>query len=310
VIRWTVVDPGTTGNGHIYYAGMDNNAGAGGSGSPSFFAGDTASFLPPNPEEHTKYITFPQTHVLSSSQASYNKHTGVITLNIPLADVGSPPQGKVLYSVTAFTATSLTPQSSTTLFNLIDSTTPFDFVISAPGTNITPPPYSPGGSTSPKCQRATGSLHGQTVGRLKLGMTRTRARREITHYSTRGRRYEDFFCLRPVGIRAGYGYAKLVRALPRAQRRRLIGRIVFISTADRRYRLHGVRAGMSVRAARRRLHLNRAMRIGRNVWYLARNGSSRGVLKTRHGRVLEVGVANRSLTANRARERRLLRAFG
>lgn len=310
LIRWTVVDPGTTGNGHIYYAGMDNNAGLGGSGTPSFFAGDTAGIPPANPEEHTKYFAYPQTHVLSSSQASYDKHTGVITLNIPLADVGNPPLGKVLYSATAFSATSLSPQSSDTLFNLIDSTPPFDFVISAPGTNITPPPYSPSGKTSTRCQAATGRLHGQTVGRLKLGMTRTRARREITHYSTRGRRHEDFFCLRPVGIRAGYGYAKLVRVLPRAQRRRLLGRIVFISTADRRYRLHGVRAGTSVRTARRRLHLNRAMRIGRNVWFLARHGSSRGVLKTRHGRVLEVGIANRHFTSNRARERRLLRALG
>lgn len=53
------------------------------------------------------------------------------------------------------------------------------------------------------------------------------------------------------------------------------------------------------------------MRIGRNVWYLAANGrSSRGVLKTRHGRVLEVGVLSRSLTAGRAHQRLLLRALG
>src|ERR1019366_1664643 len=41
LIRWTVITPGSTGNGHIYYAGMDNNQGAGGSGSPTFFAGAT-----------------------------------------------------------------------------------------------------------------------------------------------------------------------------------------------------------------------------------------------------------------------------
>ena len=72
--------PGTTGNGHIYYAGMDNNAGAGGSGTPTFFAGDTAGIPPNNPAEHTKYLAYPQTHMLSPSQASYDKSTGVITL--------------------------------------------------------------------------------------------------------------------------------------------------------------------------------------------------------------------------------------
>ncbi len=72
LIRWTEVKPGTTGNGHIYYAGMDNNQGVGGSSTPTFFAGDTAGIPPSNSAEHTKYLTYPQTHVLSSSQASYS----------------------------------------------------------------------------------------------------------------------------------------------------------------------------------------------------------------------------------------------
>jgi len=135
MIRWTVVDPGTTGNGHIYYAGMDNNAGLGGSGIPSFFAGDTSAVPPPgNAVEHTKYITYPQTHPLSARDASYDPRTGVITLRIPRADVGNPANGTRLYSVTAFTATSATPQSAETLFNLIDSTTPFELVVGPPGT--------------------------------------------------------------------------------------------------------------------------------------------------------------------------------
>jgi hypothetical protein len=120
---------GSDGNGDIYYAGMDNNAGAGGSGKPSFFAGDTVGVPPANPGEHTKYIAYPQTHVLSSSQASCNAATGVITLDIPRTDVGNPPDGTRLYSITAFSATSTTPQSSTTLFNLTDATTPFEKIV-------------------------------------------------------------------------------------------------------------------------------------------------------------------------------------
>ena len=135
IIRWTVLHPGITSaglqtNGHIYYAGMDNNAGAGGSGKPTFFVGDTGA-VPPSgdPEQPTLYITFPQTHTLSSKQASYNKKTGVITLHIPLSDVGKPPKGTRLYSITAFTATSSSPQSSNTLFSQIDATPPFELVV-------------------------------------------------------------------------------------------------------------------------------------------------------------------------------------
>ena len=129
MIRWTDVRPGTTGNGHIYYAGMDNNGG----GTPTFFDGDTAGIPPSNPGEHTKYITYPQTNMLSSSQASYDAKTGVITMHIPLADVGNPADGAVLYSATAFSATSASPQSAANLFNLIDATTPFELVIGPPG---------------------------------------------------------------------------------------------------------------------------------------------------------------------------------
>jgi hypothetical protein len=129
LIRWTVVMRHHVGNGLIWYAGMDNNAGSGGSGKPSFFVGSTAGIPPSNSAEHTKYMTFPQTKLLSSRQASYNKKTGVITIRIPLADVGNPKAGTRLYSVTAFSATSTSPQSATTLFNLIDATTPFDHTI-------------------------------------------------------------------------------------------------------------------------------------------------------------------------------------
>ena len=64
LIRWTMVTPGQTGNGDIYYAGMDNNAGAGGCElRPASSMANTASVPPPNPEEHAKYLTYPQTNV-------------------------------------------------------------------------------------------------------------------------------------------------------------------------------------------------------------------------------------------------------
>ena len=139
ILRWTVVHPGKNSggyefNGHIYYLGMDNNAGAGGSGKPSFFAGDTSAVPPPgNAADHTKYMTFPQTRRLSAKQATYNRKTGLITFRVPLKDVGNSPSGTRLYSITAFTATSTSPESSSTVFNQVDATPPFELVIRPPG---------------------------------------------------------------------------------------------------------------------------------------------------------------------------------
>ncbi len=266
LIRWTVVNPGTTGNGHIYYAGMDNNQGAGGSGAPSLFAGDTAGVPPPNPAEHTKYIAYPQAHALSSSQASYDAKTGVITMNIPLSDVGSPPDGTVLYSATAFSATSAAPQSSATLFNVIDAATPFELVIGPPGSvgrSPTGPPRLPKGfyAIRPGCPKASGKLTKSGIGPLALEMTRTRARHILTHSSTRGRVVWDFFCLKPIGIRAAYPSAALLRGVPRKQRTRYENRIVLLSTSDRLYALRGVRPGTRLSKVARKLRVGRRIRI-------------------------------------------------
>jgi hypothetical protein len=170
LIRWTQVRPGQAGNGDIYYAGMDNNAGAGGSGKPSFFAGDTVGIPPANSAEHTKYLAYPQTHTLSASQASYDAKTGTITLNIPRADVGNPADGTPLYSGTGFSATSTTPQSSTTLFNLTDATAPFELIVGAPGTDGASGSGGTGGG-SRDCPKASGRLSGRELGVLSLGMT-------------------------------------------------------------------------------------------------------------------------------------------
>src|SRR5205807_5832137 len=130
-------------------------------GSPAFFDGETAGIPPSNPGEHTKYLAYPQTKALSASQASYDAKTGIITMRIPRSDVGDPSDGTPLYSVTAFSATSTSPQSATTLFNLIDSTSPFDLVVGAPGTVGSPPRGPaplPRGFYHPKpgCPRANG----------------------------------------------------------------------------------------------------------------------------------------------------------
>ena len=119
----------------------------------------------------------------------------------------------------------------------------------------------------------------------------------------------DFFCLTPGGIRAGYASPRLLRALRPRLRARYRGRVVFISTASPFYSLRGVRAGASLAAARRVLRLSNPFRVGLNDWYLAPNGAVRAVLKVRHGRVEEIGIAEKSLTANRRIALQFLKSF-
>jgi hypothetical protein len=85
--------------------------------------------------------------------------------------------------------------------------------------------------------------------------------------------------------------------------------VIFL-TADRYYALRGVRPATRLAKVRRRLHVSRAYKIGLNTWYMVGNGPSRGVLKVRHGVILEIGIANKQLTAGGPRAvLRFLRAF-
>lgn len=159
------------------------------------------------------------------------------------------------------------------------------------------------------CPRATGRLSGRRLGPVRLGMTRAQARRAFTRSSSRRERNEDVFCLTPVGVRVGYASPRLLRTLTASERRRTRGRVVWASTANRFYSLHGVRPGMTLSLARRRLPLGRGFRIGLNRWYFAPNGSSRGLLKVRHGIVEEIGVAQAALVRGRRAKLVFLTSF-
>jgi Secretory lipase len=163
-----------------------------------------------------------------------------------------------------------------------------------------------GGARGRACPVPTGRLRGDALGLVRLGMTRAQARRAYTHSSTRGRRYEDFFCLSPVGVRVGYASPKLLRSLPRGRRRAYWSRVVWASTSDVYYAVRGLRPDTPLSVARRHLRLSKPFRVGRNTWYLAPNGGSTAVLKVRRGRVEEIGIADRALTP---RARRADRAF-
>jgi hypothetical protein len=159
------------------------------------------------------------------------------------------------------------------------------------------------------CYRPSGRLAAKQLGPVRLGMSRTRVRRQFAKLELRGRRYMDFFCTGDNGIRVGYPSPKLVRSLGRGQRRSLRGQVVLILTSSRHFALRGVRPNTRLAKVARRLHVGRPFVIGLNRWYLVADGPARGVLKVRHGVIEEVGIADRSLTSSRSKARRLLSSF-
>jgi hypothetical protein len=159
------------------------------------------------------------------------------------------------------------------------------------------------------CPGATGSLSGMTLGLVRLGMTRGQARGAYTQSSTRGRKYEDFFCLTPIGVRVGYGSPALIHGLARHEREQLADRVVWASTSSAHYSLAGVRVGATIAAAGKTLTLTGPIPIGLNDWYFAPNGSSTAILKVRHGIIEEIGICDKPLTSSHETQLNFLKSF-
>ncbi len=159
------------------------------------------------------------------------------------------------------------------------------------------------------CPRATGALSGVKLGLLRLGMTRSQARKAYKKSSNRGKKYQDFFCLTPRGVRVGYASPALLKTLPRGERARYNGKVIWASTAYAFYSLDGVRPGATVAAAGKLLKLTGPFHVGLNFWYLAPNGPSTGVLKVRDGIVEEIGIGDKALTKGRRAQTTFLTSF-
>jgi pimeloyl-ACP methyl ester carboxylesterase len=181
----------------------------------------------------------------------------------------------------------------------------------APGTPAPPggsPPGPSGGGGGTGCAQATGELNGLSLGPLRLGWSRARARRALrgrlaTHTNM------DRFCLSGGAIRVGYPSAKLLRKLSPVIRSQVRGRVILALSANPRYALDGIRAGTRFRRVARRHATEQPFHIGLNRWYVVPGGRSDGVLKVRSGRIQEVGIASRQLSRGRAAQRRLLASF-
>ena len=160
-----------------------------------------------------------------------------------------------------------------------------------------------------RCPAATGKLSGTKLGLIKLGMTRKQTQRAYERSSSRGSRYQEFFCLTPIGIRAGFASPKLLRNVSGAQRSSLQGHVIWVSTASPFYAIDGIRPGATVAAAAARLKVGKPFAIGGNRWYLAPAGPVTAVLEVRGGVVQEIGIAGKQLTKTRTAQRTLLTSF-
>jgi hypothetical protein len=152
-----------------------------------------------------------------------------------------------------------------------------------------------------KCPAATGSLSATKLGLVKLGMTRTAARHAYTKSSNHGRKYADFFCLTPIGVRVGYGSPAVAKSLR--------DKVIWASTSSAYYTVKRIRVGATVAAAAKLVKLAGPFKVGANTWYFARNGASNAIFKVRRGVIEEIGIATKALTIGKKAELKFLKSF-
>jgi hypothetical protein len=129
LVRWAAPDYTAPGDGNIFYVGMESVEG----GAPVFYTGTTNAI----DTTHVKYFTYPATTAIPGSTKG-----GTITWIVPFADIGNPPSGAGLFSVTGFTATQLYSSTGPTVStpnggqagdenipNLIEAAPPLDFYV-------------------------------------------------------------------------------------------------------------------------------------------------------------------------------------
>jgi len=181
---------------------------------------------------------------------------------------------------------------------------------SPPATITTLPAAPPSASRRVGCPAPRGRLSGSALGALALGMTRSQSRGAYPGAAVRPGLTSDLFCLTPKGIRAGYATSKLLRGLSAEQRRRLTGRVVWLTTANPYFSVGRLRAGTRLARLRGlRAALRHAVIVTSNGrrWYFLREAGASILLEVRRGVVQEVGIASRLLTRRPVEDRLLAR---
>jgi phospholipase C len=144
-----------------------------------------------------------------------------------------------------------------------------------------------------KCPPPTGGLSKASVGPVTLGTSRAALQQLLRLYHEMGNKRFDDFCLAPgAGIRVGY----------------LNGRAALAMTANPRYAYEGIHPGTPLKKAIAKLKkLNGPFHRGVTIWYAKRLKSAVLFIKTRAGKVTEIGLATTKLAATATRQRLLLK---
>lgn len=167
----------------------------------------------------------------------------------------------------------------------------------------------PGDGGGKSCVAAPKGVRGKRLGTVKLGQRR-RAIRSALGGPGSYRRFTDRYCLRGGGaLRVGYPSKRALARLSATGRRKLRGRAILVLSGSPATRVGGARVGTSASVVKRTRGVGRGVRVGRNIWYARQARGRTLVFKVRGGKVAEVGVANRGLTASRSGVRRFFR-FG
>jgi 6-phosphogluconolactonase (cycloisomerase 2 family) len=220
----------------------------------------------------------------------------------PTGTLDTSTLGTHIYTATATSSDGLT--ATTTLTYTVTAVPPPATTTSTTTSTTSAPTPTP---TPSSCVAPSGQLAGTHLGPISLGMTRVTARQTITQ-SKPLNNFTDNLCLAGgYGIRVGYATRAMTPSAQLASR--LNGRIVFATSANPYYSLRGAQIGMRITALPAGLHLEPAIHIGPNTWYVATGHSETEVIKARDGVVQEVGILNHQMTTTRAGQIRLLRNF-
>jgi 6-phosphogluconolactonase (cycloisomerase 2 family) len=158
------------------------------------------------------------------------------------------------------------------------------------------------------CPAATGEASGTRIGPLTLGMTRTQAQKAEPGSRITSQKSSELFCLSPAGIRVGLAPASLLSKLSSRERQRYTGRVIWITTANARYAIRGIRAGEAVKTAAKHVKLGAVIVVSGRDWYVAADGSATAIFRVAKGVVTEVGIAETPLMETRVARERLLAA--
>ena len=175
-----------------------------------------------------------------------------------------------------------------------------------------PPPGNQGGGliSESGCLNTDATLTGTQLGPAKLGRRLAEQRAIFQGANKQTRANLDRYCAEGGGnFRIGYPTPRLTRTLSRTLRRKVKDRVVIVLTSSRRFSVVGIKVGDTTSTALRKLRGERAFKVGSNTWYVAKRGKARLLVKTKNGKVGEIGIGDPRLTTTPNATKRFLNAW-